>query len=257
MIVIRNRNACPKEDPVSQPPVALVTGAAGGVGRALIDRFRADGWAVVAEDLAETVTELAADDVAVVVGDASLTETAERAVATALDRFGRLDAVVNNAARFLRAPLTETTDEDWDALVAVNLRSVFVHCRAAVPALAESKGSIVNVASISGMVGLADQVAYSSTKGAVVQLTRQLAVECGPAGVRVNAIAAGAIDTDFTAGFKRTDAGPMAAAESLSARYPLGRISSPAEVADTIAFLAGASAVTGAILPVDGGYTAR
>jgi NAD(P)-dependent dehydrogenase (short-subunit alcohol dehydrogenase family) len=245
---------------VSQPPVALVTGAAGGVGRALIARLRADGWAVVAEDLAETVSSLTADDVAAVVGDASLTETAERAVAVALERFGRLDAVVNNAARFLRAPLAATTDQDWDDLVAVNLRSVFVHCRAAMPALAaDGGGAVVNVASISGVVGLADQVAYAATKGAVVQLTRQLAVECGPAGVRVNAIAAGAIDTDFTAGYRRTENGPAAAAESLAARYPLGRISTPAEVADVIAFLAGpgSAAITGAVLPVDGGYTAR
>lgn len=239
---------------------AIVTGAAGGVGRALVETLLERDYLVIAEDLSPAVEELAVNPrVVPLVADVSLTATARRAVELAVKVSGRLDLLVNNAAKFLRKPTAESTDEEWDELIAINLRGVFVHCRESLPHLATTKGSIVNVASISGLVGLPDQAVYSATKGAVIQLTRQLAVEHSPAGVRVNAIAAGAIDTEFVSAFRRTEQGPNATAETLAQRYPLGRISTPQEIAEVIAFLASpaASAVTGAILPVDGGYTAR
>jgi NAD(P)-dependent dehydrogenase (short-subunit alcohol dehydrogenase family) len=140
-----------------------------------------------------------------------------------------------------------------------NVRGVFVHCREALPELAAGDGgAIVNVASISGLVGLTDQVAYSASKGAIVQLTRQLAVEWAPRGVRVNAVAPGAIDTPFLRDALVGAPDLDAVLAQIAASHPLGRISEADEIAETIVFLASPRArfVTGAILTADGGYTA-
>jgi NAD(P)-dependent dehydrogenase (short-subunit alcohol dehydrogenase family) len=240
--------------------VAVVTGAAGGVGSEVVRLLLDAGASVVAEDIDPAVAELEASDERVValVGDVADADTARAAVATATERFGRLDILVNNAARFLTKPLVDTTDDEWDEIMRTNVRGVFVHCREALPQLANGGGAIVNVASISGTVGLADQIAYSASKGAIVQMTRQLAVEWSPRGVRVNAVAPGAIDTPF---LRNALAGAPSVDEVLTqiaAAHPLGRISNPDEIAETIVFLASPRArfVSGAILMVDGGYTA-
>ena len=242
--------------------VAIVTGAAGGVGREVVRLLVAAGAAVVAEDLDPSVAELETPDgrVAAIVGDVADSTTARAAVAVALERFGGLDILVNNAARFLLKPTLETTDEEWDGVLRTNVRGVFVHCREALPRLAEgSGGAIVNLASISGMVGLSDQAAYSASKGAIVQLTRQLAVDWSPRGVRVNAVAPGAIDTPFlrNALIGVPDVDEVLA--QIAASHPLGRISEPDEIAEIVVFLASPRSrfVTGAILMADGGYTAQ
>jgi len=238
----------------------LVTGAAGGIGGAVVERLVAAGWKVVAEDRAERVEEMRAEDVEPLVSDVADPASGRRAVDVAIARFGGLDLLVNNAGLFLRKALADTTPDDWDRVFAVNVRGPFVHAQAAAPVLAERRGSIVNVASISGLVGLKSQTAYSATKGALVQLTRQLAIELAPE-VRVNAVAPGAVDTEFM-----DEANRGVAAHELAARrarsleqHPLGRISQPGDVADAIVFLGSDSArgITGAILSVDGGYVAR
>ena len=242
--------------------VAIVTGAAGGVGLEVVRLLLAAGASVVAEDVDPAVTELETPDgrVAALVGDVADSATARAAVDIALERFGHLDILVNNAARFLLKPTLDTSDEEWDAVMRTNVRGVFVHSREALPRLAEDGGgAIVNVASISGVVGLSDQAAYSASKGAIVQLTRQLAVEWSPRGVRVNAVAPGAIDTPF---LRNAISGAPEIDEVLAqiaASHPLGRISEPDEIAETIVFLASPRArfVSGAILMVDGGYTAQ
>jgi NAD(P)-dependent dehydrogenase (short-subunit alcohol dehydrogenase family) len=237
--------------------VALVTGAAGGLGRELVRRLREEGAAVVAEDIDPAVAELESDRVASVQGDVAQAGTARAAVAVALDRFGGLDLLVNNAARFLLKPILETTDEEWDGLMAANVRGAFVHSREALPHLLERRGGIVNVASISGLVGLPEQAAYCATKGAIVQLTRQLAVQYAGQGVRVNAVAPGAIDTPFVD--RALDLPPdPARMEQIGAQHPLGRVATPAEIAEVVLFLASprSSFVTGAVLAADGGYTA-
>ncbi len=239
--------------------VAIVTGAAGGVGKATVELLTARGARVVAEDLNPAVGELEGDQVAALRGDVAEPDTVRRAVALAHERFGALDIVVNNAGRFLLKPTVDTTDSDWDALMRVNVRGAFLHCREALPALTErGDGRIVNVASISGTIGLPGQTAYCSTKGAIVQLTRQLAIEHAPR-VRVNAVAPGAIDTGFTdeamAGVPDREAGLA----SVAAAHPLGRLARAEEIAEVIAFLASprSSIITGAILMADGGFTAQ
>jgi NAD(P)-dependent dehydrogenase (short-subunit alcohol dehydrogenase family) len=178
-------------------------------------------------------------------------------VRTALDHFGRLDVLVNNAGRFLLKPILETTDEEWDGLMTANVRSVFVHSREALPPMLErGAGSIVNLASISGLVGLPSQPVYAATKGAIIQLTRQLAVEYSGRGVRVNAVAPGAVDTLFV---ERAVGAPVDdRRKAMAAAHPVGRVATPAEIAEVIVFIASpaASFVTGSIVAADGGYTA-
>ncbi|HEY2639303.1 MAG TPA: SDR family NAD(P)-dependent oxidoreductase [Streptosporangiaceae bacterium] len=242
--------------------VALVTGAAGGIGRAVVQLLLARGYAIVAEDISPTVGQLAvAGKVVALEADASRTESAQGAVGLATGTFGRLDLLVNNAGLFLRKPTEQCTDEDFDALMATNVRGAFIHAREALPSLARTSGSIVNLASISGLVGMPGQTVYAMTKGAIVQLTRQLAVEHAHRGIRVNAVAPGAVDTDFVANARDAAADPDPAASRASAisQHPIGRMLTPEEIAEAIVFLASpaASAITGAILPVDGGYVAR
>lgn len=241
--------------------VAIVTGAAGGVGRATVALLADRGARVVAEDIDPTVRELESDLVAVVEGDVADVETARRAIALAHERFGALHALVNNAARFLMKSVADTSDDEWDDLFRVNVRGAFIHAREAMPALSEhGDGRIVNVASISGTIGLPAQTAYCATKGAIVQLTRQLAVENAPR-VRVNAVAPGAIDTAFVDRAVGDMPGRDRDAEmaAIAAMHPLGRMAEPEEIAEVIAFLASPRSriITGAIVMADGGFTAQ
>lgn len=240
--------------------VAIVTGAAGGVGRAIVRLLVERGARVVAEDLDPAVHDLAdVDRVVAVEGDVSHAATAELAVSTALDRFGRLDILINNAGRFLLKPILDTSEDEWDSILAINAKGAFLHCRAALPHLeASGDGSIVNTASISGIVGLNDQAAYCASKGALVQLTRQLAVDYAARHVRVNAVAPGAIDTPLLTGPLSVLPDFAERMAGIAAHHPMGRISQPAETAEIVLFLASprASFVTGVIVPVDGGLTA-
>jgi NAD(P)-dependent dehydrogenase (short-subunit alcohol dehydrogenase family) len=239
--------------------VAIVTGAAGGVGRATVELLTARGARVIAEDLNPAVSELEGERVVTLRGDVAAPDTARCAVALANERFGALDVVVNNAGRFLLKPTVDTTDGEWDELLRVNVRGAFLHCREALPALIEyGDGRIVNVASISGTIGLPGQTAYCSTKGAIVQLTRQLAIEHAPR-VRVNAVAPGAIDTGFMDEALTGVPDREATLASVAASHPLGRLARADEIAEVIAFLASprSSIITGAILMADGGFTAQ
>jgi NAD(P)-dependent dehydrogenase (short-subunit alcohol dehydrogenase family) len=240
--------------------VAIVTGAAGGVGRDVVRLLTERGARVVAEDLDPAVGELAdGDRVVAIEGDVTHAATAELAMSTALERFGRLDVLINNAGRFLLRPIVDTSEEEWDTILAINVKGAFLHCRAALPHLeASGAGAIVNTASISGVVGLNDQTAYCASKGALVQLTRQLAVDYAARHVRVNAVAPGAIDTPLLTAPLSVLPDFAERMAGIAAHHPMGRISQPIETAEVVAFLASprASFMTGVIVPVDGGLTA-
>ena len=238
--------------------VALVTGAAGGIGSAIASRLARDGFRVACSDLGAEDAERAAAaiDGARGFGCDLRSEAAVdglRDVVTA--ELGAPWLLVNAAGVFFEHEVTELSLQQWDLVMDVNARGTFLTCRALLPAMQEAgSGCIVNIASTAGLSGGHTRAAYNASKGAVVMFTRSLAIDCGPRGVRVNCVAPGLIDTPM-ADWIRLDALRLAAFER---SVPAGRIGTPEDVADAVAFLAsdGASYMHGSTLVVDGGVTA-
>jgi NAD(P)-dependent dehydrogenase (short-subunit alcohol dehydrogenase family) len=228
-------------------PVALVTGAAGGIGSAVVAAFEAAGHRVLGIDRDEA--------------DLTDADQAASAVAAALERHGRLDAVVcahgGSGRRFGDGPVDECTEEGWDATLEMNLKSVFLVCRAAVPALrAAGGGSIVTVASVLGLVGNRDFAthAYAASKGGLIALTRAMAVTYAPDAIRCNVVCPGLIATPMS---ERAQGDP-AIRERLGQLQPLtGDLGRPEDVAEAVLYLATAPFATGTVLTVDAGWTAR
>jgi NAD(P)-dependent dehydrogenase (short-subunit alcohol dehydrogenase family) len=239
--------------------VALVTGGAHGIGRACVEAFAADGWSVVAVDLDEEGLELLGDAVATVRGDVAERATNQRAVEETLSRYGRLDCAVANAGVNLPKLVDETTDEEFDRLIDVNVRAPVYLAQAAHRHLADSGGSLVVVASKTGLVAQRNSPVYVATKGAAIQLARALALDWAPEGIRVNAICPGIVDTPMLRSFVDGLPDPETAWREHETAQPLGRLARPEECAAAVLFLAseGASFVTGVALPVDGGFTAE
>jgi NAD(P)-dependent dehydrogenase (short-subunit alcohol dehydrogenase family) len=237
--------------------VGIVTGAAGGIGLSIARALLDAGADVLLVDLREDVEDAAQRlnaraQVADLAEDGGAGEMVERAVA----EWGRIDFLVNAAGIQVRGPAIELSDEDWERLHAVNLRAVFRGCRAAARRMVESgSGAILNVASISSTVGVPGIVPYGAMKGGVVQLTRGLAVELAPSGVRVNAVAPGYVTTAMTGELWRDEDRRA----QVTARIPLGRFASPEEISPAALFLLSPAAgyITGEVLHVDGGYVAR
>lgn len=240
--------------------VVVITGSAGGIGAASVALFRQERWKVVAVDRAkggpDADLRLRAD--VAVVGDL------DRVIAEVEGTYGRLDALVNNAAEQICKSACDTTPEEWDRVMHVNVRAAYVAAVRALPLLRGRAGSVVNVASIHALATSPGMSAYAASKGALVALTRSLALEFAADGVRVNAVLPGATDTPMlAAGLERATLGGgsrVSAQERLTARTPLGRIGQPDEIARSIYFMADAkwsSFITGATLVVDGGAYSR
>jgi meso-butanediol dehydrogenase / (S,S)-butanediol dehydrogenase / diacetyl reductase len=246
--------------------VAVVTGGTSGIGRATVERLHTEGAAVVfcgrrAELGAQITSELATDRIAFVVADVTVRDDLTQVYEAADARFGRLDVVVNNAGNLVVSPTLQVEPKHWRRTIALNLDAVFDSCQLAIPHLRATissgraaQAAIVNVASLDAVGADRGFAAYCAAKAGVVNLTRALALEFGPEGIRVNAVSPGAIDTPLAA---MSTANPTAAS-SYTAAIPLRRFGRADEIAAAIAFLAAddASFVNGANLLVDGGVTA-
>jgi NAD(P)-dependent dehydrogenase (short-subunit alcohol dehydrogenase family) len=242
--------------------VALVTGGASGLGRAMAWGLACHGADIAIVDRAADAAQAAAAEIAEGSGRRAIAAAAdvsdERQVAAAVDealaKLGRIDVLISNAGHNIRKPLLEFTLDEFDSLHAVHVRGTFLFARAVGRHMRERRsGSIINTASIMGHVAAPNIAPYAAAKGAIVQLTKALALELAPHGVRVNAIAPGYIDTPLT----RNLAQP--ARQSIIDSTPLGRFGEPRELIGAAVFLASdaSSFVTGSSLLVDGGWTAR
>jgi len=246
--------------------VAVVTGAAGGIGSAVVARFAEEGAAVVCVDLHERVDDIAAGiseaggSAVAVVADVSTDEGNKNAVTTAVDAFGGLDVFHANAAVQIMGRLDETAPAEWERLYRANLYGVAAGLRAALPALRErGGGSLIVTASLLGIVGDPDLPAYGAMKGGLRALVRSLATAHGPENIRVNAICPGDVETPILAEFFAFQDDPAAARREIVERYPLRRFASPHDVANLALFLASdeSSYITGTDLVIDGGLLAR
>ena len=239
--------------------VVIVTGAGSGIGAATARRFAADGATVVLagrtqEKLDRVAAGLPAGKSLVRVTDVSRQDEVDALVADTVRQFGRLDVLVNNAGVAVEGKITESSIDDWKKVMSTDLDGVYYGCRAAIPQLIITGGSIVNVASVSGLGGDWALSIYNAAKGAVCNFTRALAMDHGRDGIRINAVCPSLTRTDMTEDMYQK---PELMAK-FAERIPLGRGAEPEEVADVIAFLASHDArfVNGVNLPVDGGLTA-
>ena len=242
--------------------VALVTGAGRGIGRHVALELVARGYAVATNDLREPEEVLgelqdASAEALSVPGDVS-DETSVREMVTAvMDRFGRIDILVNNAGVSFITPAEETSLADWNRTLAVNLTGPFLTCREFGKVMLEQgQGSIVNISSVAGLLGISDRAAYNASKHGLVGLTRTLAAEWGGRGVRVNAVCPGWVKTEMDEEDQASGAGGYTDAD-IEGRVPMGRFASPEDIARAVAFLADpeqSGFVNGHTLSVDGGW---
>lgn len=244
---------------------AIVTGGASGIGKATALLLAQEGAAVVIADINQQQGKQTEEEINSAGGRAlfvpcnvSKAEDCERVVQTAVENFGSLNILFNNAGIIRRASVTNISEEDWDLVMAINVKSIFLMCKYAVPHLARQGGSIINTGSGWGIKGGRNAISYCASKGAVVNMTRALAIDHGAQNIRVNCICPGDTDTPML----RNEAQQLGQAEDTflaeAKERPLNRYAQPLEIAQAVLYLvsAAASYVTGAVLAVDGGGTA-
>jgi NAD(P)-dependent dehydrogenase (short-subunit alcohol dehydrogenase family) len=254
------------EDMLLKDKVAVITGGAGinGLGYATARLMAAQGAHVAILDLARAEPANAAarlgDGHLGLVADVTDKAACEAAATAVLKAFGRIDILVNNAGVACVKPIHEHTEAEWDRVMNVNVKSLFWAARQVVPVMQRQKsGAIVNIGSISSVCGMKGQGAYGPSKGAVIQLTRQMAIEYAADGIRVNAVCPGTVDTPLLQSAAVQSGNPSAFLQGLADGHPVGRIASAYEIARLIRFVCSDEAgfITGAILMIDGGYSAQ
>ncbi len=247
--------------------VAVVTGGNSGIGRAAAVLFAKEGAKVVIAALDSTKGQAVVNEIRQFGGEAIFVQTdisredeIKSMVAQAMVKFKRIDILFNNAGIELTKPVTETTAEELEKVLSVNLKGVFFGCKHAIPYMTRhGGGSIINTASTAGIVGFPNMAAYSASKGAVVLLTKQMALDYAKQGIRVNCVCPGAIMTPMVERFINKSPNPEETKKQLAGMHPIGRMGKPEEIANAVLFLASdeSSFVTGHSLIVDGGLTAQ
>jgi NAD(P)-dependent dehydrogenase (short-subunit alcohol dehydrogenase family) len=247
--------------------VAVITGAGSGIGRAMALRFAAEGARLLAAD----VNLAAAEETAAHIRDAGglcepiavdvvQPEQVRAMVERAREQFGRIDILCNNAGIGSTTDVVDCEPEEWDRVMTVNVKSVYLGCKFAIPHMvAQGSGVIINTASVAGMVGIVKRASYSASKGAVIALTKQVAIEYVDKGVRVNCLCPGTVDSPWVERLLAQSGDPAEMRRSLEARQPMGRLGTPEEVAAAALYLASddAAFITGTGLVIDGGWTAK
>jgi NAD(P)-dependent dehydrogenase (short-subunit alcohol dehydrogenase family) len=243
--------------------VVVVTGAGSGIGRAMARAFSAEGAIVVAADkdgASAGETAIGLTQATAMLVDVTQAASVQGLIAQAHTRHGRIDILCNNAGIGSSKTVVDCEPDEWERLFAVNVRGVYLGCKYAIPLMiAQGAGVIVNTASVAGLVGLPNRAAYCASKGAVVTLTKQVAVEYVAQGIRCNCICPGTVDTPWVGRLLMEAEDPDALRAELVARQPMGRLGTAEEVAQAALYLASddAAFVTGTALVIDGGLMAR
>jgi NAD(P)-dependent dehydrogenase (short-subunit alcohol dehydrogenase family) len=245
--------------------VIIITGAKSGIGLATAIRFASEGAKVVVADIKDAhkeVSEITRREAEALFVQADVSNGSQVAalIEKTLSAFGRLDVLVNNAGIELTKKVTETTEAEWEHLMNVNLKGVFLCSKAAIPVMQRNGGGvIVNVASELGLVGGSEIAAYSASKGGVVQLTKAMAIDHAGDGIRVNCVAPGPVSTPLLEAIIENSSNPEQERQSIVGKTLLKRLARPEEIANVIVFMASdeSSYMTGSVVVVDGGWTAH
>lgn len=245
----------------------IVTGAASGIGAEIVRLFLEANARIVAVDVdpqlpnaMEALTSRFPERLRCLMGDVGLEETALAYTREALESYGKIDVMINNAAVSYVKPIAEHTPEEWDRVMNVNVKALYWSARSVISEMKKAGGGLfLNTGSISSVVGLPGQGAYGPSKGAVVQMTRQMAIDYAPDNIRVNAVCPGTVDTPLVRQAASDSGDPIGFMNGLQAAHPIGRIAAAEEIAQFYLFLASENArfFTGAILLIDGGFTAQ
>ena len=247
-----------------QEKVAIVTGSGRGIGQGIARVFSQEGAKVVVVDIIEDLGKNMADELGAAEGKAIFVhadlksgESVQKMVHTTIKTFGKLDILVNNAGYHLSKNVEETSEEEWEFIINTNLRSTFLCSKYALPHLRKTRGNIINISSMVGIVGQPNAGAYSATKGGQIAMSKGMAIDFAPDGIRVNVICPGWIQTPLVEDWFSQQNDPEASRKYIFGQHPLGRIGTIEECGKAALFLASddAAFVTGITLPIDGGVT--
>ncbi len=244
--------------------VALITGAAKGIGKGCAEVLARERARIAVGDIDSAAGEKAAREIedlggkaVFVQADVSKAIEVQKMIAKVIEAFGQLDILINNAGYHISKNVEDTSEEEWDYILNTNLRSVFLCSKYAIPHLRKTRGAIVNMSSMVGLVGQRNAGAYSATKGGIIAMTKGMALDFAGDGIRVNCICPGWVETPLVEDWFGQQADPQGTKQYIFGRHPLGRIATPEEIGNAAVFLCSeaSSFITGVALPLEGGIT--